>query len=133
MHYRILADIVVVIHLAFILFTIAGAIFVVWWRWVFWFHLPAVIWASWIELSGNICPLTPLENWLRVKGGQGGYSSDFVFNYLLPILYPSGLTRKLQTILGISVIIINAAFYGYVFLIRKQKKINRRTNSEQGQ
>ena len=121
MHYRILADIVVVIHLAFILFTIAGAIFVVWRRWVFWFHLPAVIWASWIELSGNICPLTPLENWLRVEGGQEGYSSDFVLNYLLPILYPSGLTREIQAFLGISVIIINSAAYGYVFLIRKQK------------
>jgi hypothetical protein len=88
---------------------------------VLWLHLPAAGWAAWIEFSGKICPLTPLENWLRMRGGGSGYAGDFVGHYLMPILYPSGLTRKVQFILGGIVIGVNLIIYGYVFFIRKPK------------
>ena len=122
MPYGIFADIVVLIHLAFVLFAVLGAVLVIRWRWVFWLHLPAVFWAIWIELTGGICPLTPLENWLRRRAGQGGYPGDFVEHYLLPVLYPVGLTRKIQILLGLVVISINAALYGYIFFQHRRRK-----------
>ncbi len=96
--YYVLADLVVLIHFSFVLFAVLGALLVIWWRKVLWLHLPAVVWAVWIEFSGKICPLTPLENWLRIRGGGSGYGGDFVGHYLMPILYPSGLTQKVQFI-----------------------------------
>jgi len=114
MLYGILADIVVWIHLGFVLFSVLGALLVVWWRWVLWLHLPAVFWAVWIEMTGKTCPLTPLENWLRNQAGQGGYRGDFVENYLMSVLYPVGLTRNWQIMLALFVIIINSALYGYI-------------------
>ena len=125
MPYGLFADIVVLIHLAFVVFTVLGAVLIVWWRWILWLHVPAVLWAVWIEMSGGICPLTPLENWLRLKAGRGGYQGDFVENYLLPVLYPAGLTRNMQIVLGTLVILINTAIYGYLFFQHKLKK-NRR-------
>ena len=121
MPYSLFADLVVLIHLAFVLFAVLGALLVIWWRKVLWLHLPAAGWAAWIEFSGKICPLTPLENWLRMRGGGSGYAGDFVGHYLMPILYPSGLTRKVQFILGGIVIGVNLIIYGYVFFIRKPK------------
>ena len=79
------------------------------------------VWAAWIEFSGKICPLTPLENWLRMRGGGSAYAGDFVGHYLMPILYPSGLTSKVQFILGGVVIGVNLIIYGYVFFIRRSK------------
>jgi len=122
MPYGILADIVVLIHLVFVLFALFGAVLIIWWRWVIWLHLPSVFWAIWIELTGRICPLTPLENWLRSRGGQGGYRGDFVEYYLMPVLYPVGLTRHIQILLGILVIIINVALYGYIFFQYRRRK-----------
>jgi hypothetical protein len=119
--YDVLADLVVFIHLSFVLFAVLGALLGIWWRKVLWLHLPAVVWAAWIEFSGKICPLTPLENWLRIRGGGSGYGGDFVGHYLMPILYPSGLTRKVQFILGAVVVAVNLIIYGYVFFIRKPK------------
>lgn len=121
MLYPLLADLVVLIHLLFVLFAVLGALLVIWWRKVLWLHLPAAVWAAWIEFSGKICPLTPLENWLRRRGGGSGYAGDFVGHYLMPILYPSGLTRKVQFILGGVVIGVNLIIYGYVFFRRKSK------------
>jgi hypothetical protein len=121
MAYNLLADGVVLIHLAFVLFAVLGALLIIRWRKVLWLHLPAAVWAAWIEFSGKICPLTPLENWLRMQGGGSGYAGDFVGHYLLPILYPSGLTPKVQFILGGVVIGVNLIIYGYVFFIRKSK------------
>lgn len=115
------ADLVVFIHLSFVLFAVLGALLGIWWRKVLWLHLPAVIWAVWIEFSGKICPLTPLENWLRIRGGGSGYGGDFVGHYLMPILYPSGLTRNVQFILGGVVVGVNLIIYGYVFFITKPK------------
>ena len=122
MLYGILADIVVWIHFAFVLFVVLGAITIIRWRRVLWLHLPAVFWAIWIELAVGICPLTPLENWLRNRAGQGGYRGDFVEQYLMPVLYPTGLTRNLQIVLGFLVILINAGIYGYIIWRYRRRK-----------
>ena len=119
MDYNLLADGVVLIHLAFVLFAVLGALLIIRWRKVLWLHLPAAVWAAWIEFSGKICPLTPLENWLRMQGGGSGYAGGFVGHYLMPILYPSGLTPKVQFILGGVVIGVNLIIYGYVFFTRR--------------
>ena len=121
MTYVLLADLVVLVHFLFVLFAVLGALLIIRWRKVLWLHLPAAVWAAWIEFSGKICPLTPLENWLRMKGGGSGYAGDFVGHYLMPILYPSGLTRKVQFILGGVVIGVNLIIYGYVFFISRKK------------
>ena len=121
MVYHILANLVVVIHLSFVLFAVLGAFFVLWRRWIIWLHLPVFLWAIWIQFTGGICPLTPLENWLRIKAGQGGYEGDFVAAYLLPILYPAGLTSNMQLILALMVIVINVALYGSIVYKRGWK------------
>jgi hypothetical protein len=122
--YHILANLVVVIHLAFVIFAVLGALLVIWRRWTIWLHLPAFLWAVWIECSGGICPLTPLESWLRIEAGQGGYEGDFIATYLLPVLYPAGLTRHVQFILAMMVVVINVAIYGSILYKRNRKKIN---------
>ena len=130
MPYGILADIVVLIHLAFAIFAVLGAFLIIWRPWILWLHLPAIFWAIWIEMTGGICPLTPLENWLRIRVGQGGYRGDFVEYYLMPVLYPLGLTRNIQILLGVLVILANVAIYGYVIFRLKHKMLNRGTNNE---
>ena len=119
MAYNLLADLVVVVHFLFVLFSLLGALLVIRWRKMMWLHLPAAIWAAGVEFSGKICPLTPLENWLRVRGGGAGYAGDFIGQYLLWLLYPSGLTRGVQIILGAIVVGINIGIYGYVIFVRK--------------
>lgn len=118
---QVLADGVVILHLAFILFVMFGGLLVIFWPKVVWLHIPCVIWGILIELTGYICPLTPLENFLRTKGGQTPYSSDFVIHYLEPIIYPEGLTRELQLIFGVLVILVNVMVYGKLFLMRKRR------------
>jgi len=113
--YRLLADFIVLIHFVFVVFAVFGGVLVARWRRVTPVHLAAVVWAALIEFSGWICPLTPLENWLREKSASAIYHSDFVAHYILPILYPEGLTRAAQIALGISVILINLGIYGWVF------------------
>ena len=112
--YRLFADLVVLVHFAFVLFVILGGFLVARRRRVMPFHLAAAIWAALIEFSGCICPLTPLENWLRAKSGSDGYGSDFVAHYILPILYPEGLTRATQIALGAVVIMINLGIYAWM-------------------
>lgn len=121
MPYQLFADFVVVIHFAFVLFSVLGALLAIRWRRILYLHLPAAVWAAWIEFSGRICPLTPLENWLRLKGGGPSYSGDFVGHYLLSILYPSGLTRKVQFVLGGIVVGLNMIIYGYMLFARKRR------------
>jgi hypothetical protein len=121
MFYLWLADLVVLIHLAFIVFAVLGGLLIIWRRKVLYLHLAAVIWAGWIEFSGGICPLTPLENWLRGQGGQAAYAVDFVGNYLMPLVYPPDLTRGIQIVLATMVIFINGLIYGYLFLKHKKK------------
>ena len=109
---RVLADAVVVFHLAFIAFVLAGGVLVITWRRrVAWLHLPAVAWAAYAEFTATICPLTPLENALRLRAGQSGYAGGFVEHYLIPIIYPAGLTPNAQGVLGAVVIAVNLVFY----------------------
>ena len=121
MAYNLLADLVVFVHFLFVLFSLLGALLVIRWRKMMWLHLPAALWAAGVEFSGKICPLTPLENWLRIKGGGAAYSGDFIGRYLLWLLYPSGLTRGVQIILGTVVVGINIGIYGYLIFFRKSR------------
>ncbi len=126
MLYRLLADFVVVIHLAFIIFVVLGGLLAIRWRKIIWAHLPATAWGALIEFAGWICPLTPLENWLRSQGGMAGYSGGFIEQYILPLLYPANLTREIQLTLGTIVILINLIFYGIIFRrYRSEKKISK--------
>jgi Protein of Unknown function (DUF2784) len=113
--YRLLADLVVLAHLGFVVLAVLGGLLALRWRRFVWIHLSAVIWAATVEFFGWVCPLTPLENRLRARAGEAAYSSDFIARYLLPVLYPEGLTRELQIALGIFVIVVNLAIYGWVF------------------
>jgi len=114
MFLRIAADLVLVFHLAFVLFVVLGGCLVLRRPWVAWLHVPAALWGAVIEFMGWICPLTPLENRLRTASGSAGYDGSFVERYLLPLVYPTGLERTLQIVLGIGVILINAMIYGVV-------------------
>jgi hypothetical protein len=117
--FPIAADVVVVIHLVFILFAVLGGFLR--WRWpkLAWLHLPAFAWAVAISLWGWTCPLTPLENWLREQGSETGYDTGFIEHYLLPLIYPDGLTRNIQIILGLIVLVINLIVYGWLWLRRR--------------
>jgi hypothetical protein len=116
MVYRLLADFVVLVHFAFVLFVVAGALLVLRWRWVAWVHVPAAIWGALIEFAGWICPLTPLEQRLRIMGGSAGYTGGFIEHYILPILYPAGLNRRVQIVLGLLVLGVNVAIYTWVLI-----------------
>jgi hypothetical protein len=117
MLYPVLADVVVAAHLAFVLFVVLGGFLVLRWRSFAWVHVPAVLWAALIEFAGWVCPLTPLENWLRATGGASAYSQGFIEHYILPVLYPAVLTRNLQITLGISVLILNLAVYAWIWRV----------------
>ncbi|MEJ2367090.1 MAG: DUF2784 domain-containing protein [Acidobacteriota bacterium] len=112
--YLFLADFIVIIHLGFAAFVTAGALLVLKRRWVAWLHLPAAAWGALVEYAGLICPLTPLENRLRLAGGSAAYRGDFIQHYLIPVLYPAGLTREIQILLGTFVVLINAGCYGWI-------------------
>ena len=112
-------------HFAFVLFVVFGALLALRWRRVLWVHLPCAAWGAWIELTGGICPLTPLENQLRQSAGGTGYGGGFVEHYLMPILYPVGLTRPVQIALGTAVIVVNVALYSWI-LRRREREKNRR-------
>lgn len=110
-----LADLTVIVHLLFVLFVLFGGLVLLKWRRVVWLHLPAVIWGMFIEFSGWLCPLTPLENTLRERAGLEMYSGDFVMQYIMPVLYPQDLTRGLQILFGTIVLLVNVWVYWYVF------------------
>jgi hypothetical protein len=112
---RALADLVVISHLAFILFVVAGGLLALRWRWIPFLHLPAAVWGVYIELSGGVCPLTPLENTLRHEAGLLGYSGSFIEHYLVPVIYPAGLTQPLQWVLAGVVVLANAFVYTLIW------------------
>ncbi len=116
MLYSIFADLVVILHFFFVIFVVTGALLVLKWRWVIRIHVPVVVWAVYIEFTGRICPLTPLENELRLKSGESGYNGNFIEHYLVPILYPDGLTREIQLVLGLLVLLVNVVIYWQVFM-----------------
>jgi len=112
MGYRLLADLLVALHLGFVLFVVLGGILAFWRPRLAFLHLPAACWGVLIELSGWVCPLTPLEVRFRVLGGEGGYSGGFVEHYLIPVLYPTGLSRGEQVWLGVVAGLFNLGVYG---------------------
>lgn len=120
MLYRVLADAVLVFHLLFIAFAVAGGLLAFWRPWIVWLHLPVLGWAAFVELTGRICPLTPLENRLRALGGEGGYQGGFIEHYLLPVIYPADLTPQVQWWLGGGLLAFNAIVY--VLLWRRRHR-----------
>ncbi len=121
MLYRLAGDLVAVVHLLFVLFVVLGALLVVRWPRLAWAHLPAAAWGAMIEYGNWICPLTPLENLLRRRAGQAGYQGGFIEHYLLPVLYPAGLTRTSQLVLGSLVLVLNVALYGWILRRRRYR------------
>ncbi len=124
MLYALLADLIVVLHLLFVLFAVAGGVLVLLKPWIAWAHVPCLLWAVYIIVSGGICPLTPLEVDLRLAAGQAPYSGSFVAHYIEPIIYPPGITRMQQVIVGAFVLLLNAGVY-LRLLIRMKRKLVR--------
>ena len=119
MGYRLLANCIVVIHAAFVAFVVLGGLLALRWPRAAWVHLPAAAWGAFIEYSGLICPLTPLEIALRARGRQAGYTGGFIEHYLIPAIYPAGLTRHIQLVLGSLALALNVAVY--VVVIRRHR------------
>jgi len=122
MPYELLADAVLFLHLSFILFVVLGGLLALKWPWVAWAHLPAAAWGTVVEIMGWICPLTPLEITLRRAAGSVAYDVSFVERYLVPIVYPSTLTREMQMALGLFVLAINLGVYSVVWRRRSEGK-----------
>ncbi len=118
--YGLLADGVLVLHLLFIVFVVVGGLLVLRWHWLAIAHVPTAVWGAWIEITGNACPLTGIEKTLRLKAGESGYAGGFIEHYLMPVIYPHGLTREIQYLLAAGVIIINLAVYGWLIYRRKR-------------
>ena len=119
---RLAADAVVALHLAFVAFAALGGM-LAWRRLAYaWFHLPALAWAAFVEFSGSICPLTPLENRLRIRAGEAGYAGSFVEHYLMPVLYPAGLTPDAQKWIGATLVALNVAIYAVALARARSRK-----------
>ena len=126
---RVVADLLVLIHFGFVVFVAAGGLLVLRWPRLAFAHVPAALWGAWIELSGGVCPLTPMEKELRIRAGQTAYSGDFVSHYVLPILYPSGLTRGSQLLLGGLVLVVNLVIYAVLAARRRRTLLTRERGS----
>lgn len=122
MPYRLFADAVLLLHLAFILFVLLGAAIAARWRWFVVVHLPAAAWGVFVEITGRICPLTYAENFFRLKAGQSGYTESFIEHYLLAVIYPAALTREVQFVLAGLVVVINIGLYAWIFYPRHGSK-----------
>ena len=118
MIFGVAANVLVVIHLAFVCFVVVGGLLVLKWRWIVFLHIPSAIWGALIEFKGWVCPLTPWEQWLRTAGNQAGYSGGFVEHYIVSLLYPEHFNRDIQLILGSLVVVINLAVYGWLLARR---------------
>lgn len=116
MLYRMGADTVLVVHLAFILFVLFGGLMVLRWRWIILLHVPAMVWGAVVEFFHLYCPLTPLENVLRTNAGGAGYEGGFIEHYLVALIYPAGLNAQIQLWLGALVVAINVAIYAWLLL-----------------
>jgi hypothetical protein len=129
MVYHALSNLVLIAHLAFVLFVVLGGFLVLKWKSLAWIHVPAFLWGALIELAGWVCPLTPLENWLREKDGGLVYRTDFIEHYILSLLYPTTLTRSLQIFLGLFVLSVNLGLYGWILWRTAQKKARGNSSS----
>lgn len=123
---RLAADAVMLVHLAFVLFVVFGGLLVLRFPLAALLHVPAFAWGAWIEATGGICPLTPLENALRRRAGEAGYDSGFIDHYLYPLIYPPGLTRQAQLWLAAGVLVLNALLYGWLLLRRARNPLHSR-------
>jgi len=121
MGYAVAADAVLVLHLAFIAFAAGGGLLVAWRPRIAWLHLPALAWATWIVASHGLCPLTPLENALRQRAGEGGYASGFIDHYLMPLIYPPGLTPAMQNWIALVLVASNTLLYGWALLRSRRR------------
>lgn len=115
MLYHVGADLVLLLHFCFVLFVLLGGLLLIKRPKLVWLHLPAVAWGAFVEFSGWICPLTPLENWLRAQASEATYAGDFIVRHLSSILYPNALTHELQVVLGMVVLVVNLAIYGWLW------------------
>ena len=122
MAYRVLADLVVAAHLVFILYALFGGLLGLWKPWSVFVHALTAIWVAVVAFRGWICPLTPLENTLRFAAGEAGYEGSFVEHYLIPVIYPSALTRANQSLIGVVAVAVNIAVYVFVFYRRRQRR-----------
>jgi uncharacterized protein YjeT (DUF2065 family) len=120
----VLADGVVLLHLAFVLFVVFGGLLVFRYPRLAFAHVPAFAWGAYIEISGSLCPLTGVENRLRHMAGEGGYDAGFIEHYIYPVLYPPGLTRSTQLWLAAFVLVLNGVIYGWILLRRQRNKPN---------
>lgn len=118
--FALAAAAIVVFHLTFVIFATLGGLLALRWPAMAWVHVPCAAWAAFVEFSGRICPLTPLENVLRRRAGLDDYSGDFVANYIFPVLYPEGLTRDAQMAIGGFVIALNV--FAYAWVIRRHRR-----------
>jgi hypothetical protein len=116
------ADAVMLGHFLFIAFALLGSLLVLWRRWMVWLHAPALAWGAWIEASGNICPLTPLENHFRALAGESTYGEGFISHYLGPVIYPAGLTRTTQFVLLGVLVAVNVVGYALVFARARSRR-----------
>jgi hypothetical protein len=123
----LLADLILIGHLGIIVFAVFGALWTLRWGWAPLVHLPVLAWAAYIELSAGICPLTPLENSLRRAAGESGYSSSFIEHYLVPLVYPPGLTSGAQLWLAASLLLLNGLFYAYVVARHRVLRVSGRS------
>jgi Protein of Unknown function (DUF2784) len=117
---RILANLVLGLHFAFVLFSVLGGFLVLWKRWIAWLHVPSVLWSSFVNLFSHVCPLTPVENWFRRLAGQAGYEGGFIEHYIGSMVYPGGMPRRMELMAGYSVLIGNAFVYALVILLRRR-------------
>jgi hypothetical protein len=119
----LLADLLVVLHLVFIGFVLGGGLLVRRWPRLVWAHAPAAVWGTLVELAGWVCPLTPLEQALRQRAGESAYSDSFVEHYVVPIVYPTGLTTELQVAAGVVVVVVNLLVYGSMLRARRAARL----------
>lgn len=132
MLYRLAANLVLIVHFAFVAFVVFGALLVMRWPRVMVLHIPAVAWGILVEFMGILCPLTPLEARLRELGGGVGYRGDFIGYYIGAVLYPAGLTRALQIGLGLGALLLNAAAYTYLFVRKRSLSSRARSRKAHG-
>ena len=126
---RAFADIVLIVHLAFVLFVVLGGLLALRWPRLSWLHLPAAVWGAFVEFTGHVCPLTPLENSLLARGGEAGYSGGFIDHYIVALLYPDGLGRSTQAAIGALMIALNVVLYGVLLRRLKRARATRRRQS----
>jgi hypothetical protein len=116
--FRLSADAIIVIHVGFVLFVLFGGLLAFRWPWIPWLHVPAAVWGAAVEYADWICPLTPIENYLRERAGLAAYPGDFMEHVVLPLLYPARLTRGIQILLGSLALAVNGLVYWHLIRTR---------------